>query len=101
MRGKAEASSAQTRAPKSVSTPHAIQTSRMSSGVPRWRAISDGWTKIEAPMIVPATIATAFVRVSDGASSATSVILLGHRFKRFRVHMDRFGIPIARHRAAG
>jgi hypothetical protein len=66
--------------------------------VPRWRAISDGWTKIEAPMIVPATIATAFVRVSAGDSSATPVILLVQRFTRFRVPRD-VGILVARHRA--
>ena len=55
----------------------------MSSGVARWRAISDGWTKIDAPMIVPTTIATALVRVSAGDSWATPVILLGQELTRW------------------
>jgi hypothetical protein len=69
--GNAEASSAQTIAPNSVSTPHAAQTNMIWRGVSRWRAISDGCTKIDAPMIVPATIATAFRRVNGRGSSAS------------------------------
>ena len=64
---KADASSAQTSAPKSVRTPAHDQTSKTPAGR-RVRAISDGCTKIDAPMIVPATIAVAFTRVSEGRS---------------------------------
>jgi hypothetical protein len=42
----------------------------ISVGVSRWRAISDGWTKIDAPMIVPATIAVALTRVRERGRSA-------------------------------
>ena len=41
----------------------------ISPGVCKCRAISDGWTKIDAPMIVPTTIAIAFTRVSARGSS--------------------------------
>src|SRR5215831_7376679 len=67
--GKADASSAQTNAPNSVSTPHATQTTMISVGVARCLAISEGWTKIDAPMMVPATMAVALRRVSDRGSS--------------------------------
>jgi hypothetical protein len=36
-----------------------------------WRVISDGWTKIDAPMIVPTTIAVAWVRPRDGRREDT------------------------------
>jgi hypothetical protein len=52
-----------------VSTPQASHTVMISPGVARWLAISEGCTKIEAPMMVPATIAIAFTRVNAGFSS--------------------------------
>ena len=56
VRGYADANSAQMSAPQSVSAPAAMPaTDRI------WRAISDGWTKIDAPTIVPTTIAVACV----------------------------------------
>jgi hypothetical protein len=36
------------------------------------RVISDGWTKIDAPMMVPTTIAVAWVRPRDRRSSDTA-----------------------------
>src|SRR5688500_11869542 len=49
--------------------PHAAQTSMIWEGVSRCRAISDGCTKIDAPMIVPTTIAVALVMVRDRVRS--------------------------------
>src|SRR5215831_15903764 len=60
--GYADASSAQISAPQSVSAPAAIHTNRMPATDGIWRVISDGCTKIDAPMIVPTTIAVAWVR---------------------------------------
>src|SRR6478672_1813557 len=46
----------------SVNTPAAAQTSSMPDGDGTAPDTSDGWTKIDAPMIVPTTIAVARVR---------------------------------------
>src|SRR3954449_7073456 len=46
----------------SVNTPAAAQTSSMPETDGTAPDTSDGWTKIEAPMIVPTTIAVARVR---------------------------------------
>ena len=46
----------------SVNTPAAAQTSSMPDTDGTAPDTSDGWTKIEAPMIVPTTIAVARVR---------------------------------------
>ena len=67
--GNADASSAQTSAPNSVSTPAASQTSRMPDTDGICRVISDGCTKIDAPMMVPTTIAVACVSPSEGRSA--------------------------------
>ena len=56
VRGYADANSAQMSAPQSVSAPAAMPA---TEGI--WRVISDGWTKIDAPTIVPTTIAVACV----------------------------------------
>src|SRR5690606_20168567 len=69
--GNAEASSQQIKAPKSVSTPPAVHASMIGSGDRRGGAISDGWTRIDAPMIVPATIAIAWRRDSERGRSGT------------------------------
>ena len=46
----------------SVSTPATAQTSSMPDTDGTAPDTSDGWTKIDAPMIVPTTIAVARVR---------------------------------------
>src|SRR5215471_10361227 len=46
----------------SVNTPATAQTSSMPDSEGTAPDTSDGWTKIEAPMIVPTTIAVARVR---------------------------------------
>src|SRR5262245_56371092 len=63
--GYADASSAQISAPHSVSAPAAIHTNRMPATEGICRVISDGCTKIDAPMIVPTTIAVACVSPSE------------------------------------
>src|SRR5688572_23453457 len=59
VRGNAEESSAQIKAPTRVSTPASAQTSAMPPASGTSRVISDGCTKIEAPMMIPTTIAVA------------------------------------------
>src|SRR6476469_6500146 len=58
-RGYADASSAQMLAPNHVSPPATIQTASMIANPGADRLTSEGWTKIDAPTIVPTTIATA------------------------------------------
>src|SRR5919198_5444275 len=62
VRGNADASSAHTLAPNHVSAPAAIHTSSVPATVGTARLTSDGCTKIDAPTIVPTTIAVAWVR---------------------------------------
>src|SRR5262249_11284902 len=59
VRGYTDESSAHTIDPNSVRTPAAVQTASIPGTVATWRLISEGCTKIEAPMMMPATIATA------------------------------------------
>src|ERR1019366_3160024 len=62
VRGKAHESSAHTSAPKSVRMPAATHTERTPPTLGTYRLISEGCTKIEAPMMMPATIAVACSR---------------------------------------
>src|SRR5919204_11750 len=62
VRGYADVSSAQMLAPNQVSAPAAIHTSSMPAKLGTARLTSDGWTKMDAPTIVPTTIAIASVR---------------------------------------
>jgi hypothetical protein len=48
-----------------VSTPAAIHTNTMPATEGIWRVISDGCTMIDAPMIVPTTIAVVCVSPSE------------------------------------
>src|SRR5438093_13127268 len=57
--GNADDSSAHTLAPNQVSAPAAIHTSTMPPKVGTARLTSEGCTKIDAPTIVPTTIAVA------------------------------------------
>src|SRR5262245_66307655 len=66
--GYADESSAQMLAPNHVSAPAAIQTSSMPPKLGTARVTSDGCTKIEAPTIVPTTIAVAYVQPMARAS---------------------------------
>jgi hypothetical protein len=70
VRGSADASSAQMLAPNHVSAPAASHTSSMPAKLGTARLTSDGWTKIEAPTMVPTTIATAWTRPIDRVSFA-------------------------------
>jgi hypothetical protein len=47
------------RAPKRVSTPARSQTSNIPETLGTRLLISEGWTKIDAPMMIPTTIAVA------------------------------------------
>ena len=60
MRGYAAESWAQTSAPKSVRIPATIQTERTPGTEGTWRLISEGCTKMEAPMMMPTTMAVAW-----------------------------------------
>src|SRR5258706_11108772 len=76
VRGNADASSAQMSAPNSVSTPANSQTSKIPETLGTRRVISDGWTNIEAPMMIPTTIAVARSRpMGRGLSVATMSFL--------------------------
>src|SRR5262245_65630787 len=55
-------------APNHVSAPATIHTSSIPLKLGTARLTSDGWTKIDAPTIVPTTIAVACVRPIDRAS---------------------------------
>jgi hypothetical protein len=59
VRGKAEDSSAVINAPMSVIAPATIQTSSTPPSDGMTREMADGCTKIDAPMMVPTTIAVA------------------------------------------
>src|ERR1700722_2948152 len=56
-------------APNHVSAPAATQTSSMPANVGTARLTSDGCTKIDAPTIVPTTMAVACVRPMDRSSA--------------------------------
>src|SRR5882762_3781155 len=75
VRGKADANSAQQSAPKRVSSPAAIQTANTPGTDGTSRAISEGWTKIDAPMMMPTTIAVACPRPIERLSSVTTNLL--------------------------
>src|SRR6267378_3038466 len=62
VRGNAEDNSAHTSAPQSVSAPETAQTRNTTEIAPVRAVISDGWTNIDAPMIVPTTMAVAWTR---------------------------------------
>src|SRR5262245_51820857 len=55
-------------APNQVSAPATTHTSSIPAKLGTARLTSDGWTKIDAPTIVPTTIAVACVRPIDRAS---------------------------------
>src|SRR5919108_1149238 len=71
--GNADASSAQQRAPKSVSKPATIHAANTAGTEGTKRVISAGWTKIDAPMIVPTAIAVAWTKAIERFSSAILV----------------------------
>src|SRR4029450_3718683 len=66
--GYADVSSAQMLAPNHVSAPATTHTSSMPPKLGTARLTSDGWTKIDAPTIVPTTMAVACVSPIDRAS---------------------------------
>src|SRR5262245_20601296 len=68
VRGYADVSSAQMLAPNQVSAPATIQTRSMPPKCGTARLTSDGWTKIDAPTIVPTTIAVAWTSPIERAS---------------------------------
>src|SRR5262249_33089804 len=68
--GYAEANSAVMSAPNSVSTPEIIQTANTPPTVGTVSLITDGCTKIDAPMMMPTTSAAAWRKVIDRASMA-------------------------------
>lgn len=72
VRGNADESSAQTSAPKNVSTPASSQTSSIPRTSGTCRLISDGCTKIPAPMMIPATIAVARMSPIERTSEGTA-----------------------------
>src|SRR5206468_3898638 len=67
--GNADDSSAQMLAPNHVSAPAATHTSSIPPNVGTARLTSDGCTKIDAPMIVPTTIAVACGRPIERLSA--------------------------------
>src|SRR5919197_6305328 len=68
VRGMADESWAQTLAQTHVSAPAAIQTSSMPVRLGTARLTSEGCTKIDAPTMVPTTIAVACTRPIDRVS---------------------------------
>src|SRR6516162_7604537 len=70
--GNADASSAQTSEPKKVKRPQIAHVQKTPLAEGTQRVISEGWTKIEAPMIVPTTIAVAWIRPMERFSSLPS-----------------------------
>src|SRR3954463_1438989 len=66
--GYAEESSAAISAPKSVSTPATIQTKYTAESDGTAALIADGWTKIDAPMMMPTTRAVACTRPNERRS---------------------------------
>src|SRR5256885_10567027 len=59
-------------APNHVSAPAATQTSSMPPRLGTARLTSDGWTKIDAPTIVPTTIAVAWGSPIDRVNAGMS-----------------------------
>src|SRR5437773_12003027 len=97
VRGNADVSSAHTLAPNQVSAPATIHTSSMPANVGTARLTSDGCTKIDAPTIVPTTIAVACVRPIERSSVAailaearhrTTCHHLGHEHAKTRNHEE-------------
>ncbi len=95
--GNADASSAAISAPNSVNTPATNQTAYTADSLGTEAVIADGWTKIDAPMMMPTTSAVACVRPRerlsvtprpsdpryplDSCSSANSTILYSLIFR--------------------
>jgi hypothetical protein len=61
-------------APKRVSTPASSQTSNIPEMLGTRLVISDGWTKIEAPMMMPATMAVALKRPMGRGLSVGTIV---------------------------
>src|SRR5512140_341235 len=72
--GYADASSAQMSAPTTVRRPATIHASRSPGIDGNAPLISDGWTKIEAPIIVPTTIAVVWGSLSAWRSWGPAAI---------------------------
>ncbi len=51
--------------------PAAVHTANTAGMVETWRLTSDGWTKIDAPMMIPTTIAVACTRPIERRSKPT------------------------------
>src|ERR1035437_1640848 len=68
--GYADDSSAQMLAPNQVGAPATIHTTSMPPKVGAARLTSDGWTKIDAPTMVPTTMAVACGRPMERRSAA-------------------------------
>src|SRR5437763_5709563 len=71
VRGKAAASRAQISAPKSVSTPQTSHTANIPRTSGTSRVISEGCTKIDAPMMIPTTSAVARTKPIERVMSAS------------------------------
>src|SRR5581483_9772592 len=86
VRGYTDDSSAHTSDPKSVSTPAASHTASTPAIVGTCRFTSDGCTKMDAPMMMPTTIAAAcgspIGRSSDGLGEAVGKALLQILFEQ-------------------
>jgi hypothetical protein len=78
-----EASSAHTRAPKKVNAPEISQTRKTPGIEGTCPVISEGWTKIEAPIMMPTTMAVAWGRpialLSSGADFSSILMALYHQ----------------------
>ena len=77
VRGKAEASSAHTNAPKKVNVPASNQIKATPPKDGTSLVISVGCTKIAAPIMVPTTMAVVCVRLIDRDSRAGAGWLMG------------------------
>src|SRR6516164_11007689 len=66
----ADDSSAQTSAPNNVTMPPTAQTDNTPTALGTCRLISEGCTKMDAPMIIPTTIAVAWTRPMGLSSEA-------------------------------
>src|SRR5205085_11300548 len=80
LRGNAADSSAATSAPNNVSSPAASHAAMMPGTDGTRAVITDGCTKIDAPMIVPTTIAVAGTRPSTGRSGWLLGLFTGDTF---------------------
>src|SRR5260370_3893837 len=69
--GKAAASEADTNAPASDMIPAAVHRAKTAGMLETWRLTSEGWTKIDAPMMIPTTIAVACTRPIERRSKNT------------------------------